>query len=107
MTDVWEFGRVHGEERFGHATPKPVAMIGRAIKSSAPEGGLIFDPFSGTGTALVACELLGRVCYAMELEPAYVDVAIRRWQEISGQPARLDKAGGKGKTFAAIEGGGR
>lgn len=107
MTDVWEFGRVHGEERYGHATPKPVAMMGRAVKSSVPEGGLIFDPFGGTGTVTIAAELLGRVCYSIELEPAYVDVAIRRWQEVSGEAARLDKAGGKGKTFAAIEGGGR
>ena len=100
MTDVWRFNRVHGEERFGHATPKPVAMIGRAIKTSVPQGELVLDPFSGTGTALVACELLGRVCYALELEPLYVDVAIRRWQEQAGDAAKLASTG---ETFARVE----
>lgn len=99
MTDVWQFGRVHGEERFGHATPKPVAMIGRCVKSSSPEGGLVADPFSGTGTVLAACQLLGRKCYAMELAPQYVDVAVRRWQELAGEPARLE---GSGETFDAL-----
>lgn len=104
MTDVWRFPRVHGEDRFGHATPKPVSMIGRCVKSSSEEGAIIFDPFSGTGTVLVACELLERICYAVELEPAYVDVAIRRWQKQAGTAATLD---GDGRTFDAIAGGGR
>lgn len=104
MTDVWRFGRVVGEERFGHATPKPVSMVGRAITSSVPEAGLFFDPFLGTGTSLVAAELLGRVCYAIDLEPAYVDVSVRRWQERFGQAARLD---GDGRTFDEIQGAGR
>lgn len=104
MTDVWRFGRVIGEERFGHATPKPVSMVGRAIMSSTPEHGLILDPFLGTGTSLIASELLGRTCYALELEPAYVDVSVRRWQERAGQVARLD---GDGRTFDEIAGAGR
>src|SRR3990167_1547208 len=49
MTDVWDFPRVIGEERFGHATPKPVALAERAIRSSCPEGGLVYAPFGGTG----------------------------------------------------------
>ena len=104
MSDVWEFGRVHGEERFGHATPKPVAMIGRCVASSSPEDGVVFDPFSGTGTVLVACEILGRSARALELEPAYVDVAVRRWQAHAGAAATLE---GDGRTFDAIAGGGR
>ena len=104
MTDVWGYGRVHGEDRFGHATPKPVAMLGRAVKSSVDEGGLVLDPFCGTGTVIIAAELLGRRCYALEIEPAYVDVAVRRWQEQAGQAATLED---DGRTFAAIEGGGR
>lgn len=100
MTDVWQFPRVRGEDRFGHATPKPVAMLGRCVRSSTPEGGVVFDPFSGTGTVLVACELLGRTCRAVELEPSYVDVAVRRWQEQAGEVATLE---GTDRTFAAVE----
>ena len=100
MHEVWEYSRVLGDDRFGHATPKPVAMLGRCIKSSSPEAGTVLDPFSGTGTVLIACELLGRSCRAMELEPAYVDVAVRRWQEQTGQAAKLE---GTKSTFEAIE----
>lgn len=100
MTDVWQFPRVHGEERFGHATPKPTAMIGRCVRSSVPEEGVVFDPFSGTGTVTIACELLGRACRAVELEPAYVDVAVRRWQQQAGESAILEN---EGRTFAAVE----
>lgn len=99
MTDVWRFDRVRGDDRFGHATPKPVSMLGRCIKTSVPEAGLVADPFSGTGTVIVAAHVLGRVCYAMELEPAYVDVALRRWQEVAGEPARLASSG---KTFEDV-----
>lgn len=99
MTDVWRFSRVVGEERFGHATPKPVAMMGRCVRSSVPEGAAFIDPFLGTGPTLIAAHLLRRRCFALELEPAYVDIAIRRWQDKSTEPARLD---GDGRTFAEI-----
>lgn len=99
MTDVWRFNRVAGEERFGHATPKPVAMMGRAVRSSVPEGGLFVDPFLGTGPCLIAGDLLKRRCYAVELEPTYVDIAIRRWEARATEPARLD---GDGRTFAEV-----
>jgi hypothetical protein len=99
MTDVWQFGRVVGEERYGHATPKPVQMIGRAVRTSCPEGGLVLEPFLGTGTTLMAAEILGRRCCALELEPLYVDVAVRRWQEKTGASATLD---GSGATFAEV-----
>ncbi len=90
MTDVWEFPRVTGEDRHGHATPKPVPMICRAIKSSAPAGGIVYEPFSGSGTTLIACEQLGRKCRAIEISPAYVAVAIQRWADATGkEPKRL------------------
>ena len=91
MTDVWRFGRVIGEERFGHATPKPVAMIARALKTSCPEEGLVFEPFLGTGSTLMAAELTNRVCYGAELEPRYVDVIVSRWEAETGQTAELER----------------
>jgi len=89
MTDVWEFPRVTGEDRQGHATPKPVAMISRAIKSSTPEGATIAEPFLGSGTTLIAAEQLGRTCYGIEISPAYCDVTIARWEALTGEKATL------------------
>jgi len=90
MTDVWDFERVTGEERHGHATPKPVAMICRAIKSSSPKGAIVVEPFSGSGTTLIACEQTARKCRAIEISPAYVAVAIQRWVDATGkEPKRL------------------
>jgi hypothetical protein len=101
MRDVWNFERVHGDERHGHATPKPVAMIVRAIKSAAPSGAVVLEPFSGSGTTLVAAESCGRACYTMELTPEYVDVAVQRWQAFTGKAATLD---GDGRTFDEVKG---
>jgi DNA modification methylase len=88
MTDVWSFERVTGAERLGHATPKPAEMIARALKSSSPPDGLVLEPFSGSGSTIIAAEQLGRRCFAMELQPAYVDVAVVRWQNFTKQKAR-------------------
>jgi DNA modification methylase len=88
MTDVWEFGRVTGEERHGHATPKPVEMVARAIKSSSTAGDVVAVPFGGTAPELIAAEQLGRKCYGMEISPAYCDVIIQRWENLTGNKAR-------------------
>jgi DNA modification methylase len=89
MTDVWEFPRVTGEEKHGHATPKPVAMMARCIKSSAHERGVVVEPFLGSGSTLIAAEQLGRKCYGMEISPAYCDVIVKRWETLTGKKARL------------------
>jgi DNA modification methylase len=93
MTDVWEFLRVTGEERHGHATPKPVAMMERVMLSSLPKGGLCVEPFGGSGSTLMGAERTGRVCYAMELTAAYVDVIVKRWQQFTGKTATLEATG--------------
>ena len=92
MTDVWSFGRVVGEERGGHATPKPVEMVARAIKSSSREGDAIAVPFGGTGPEIIAAEQLNRTAYAMELEPEWCDVIVRRWENLTGETAVLADA---------------
>jgi DNA modification methylase len=79
MTDVWRFPRVNGDDRHGHATPKPVDLIARAIKSSCPPGGLVLEPFGGSGTTLIAAADTGRVCRMMEIAPKWCDVIRRRW----------------------------
>ena len=87
MTDVWDFPRVTGEDRHGHATPKPVAMIARALLSSSPPASLVLEPFLGSGTTLIAAEQLGRKCYGMEISPAYCDVIVQRWENLTGKQA--------------------
>jgi DNA modification methylase len=84
MNEVWQFNKVSGEERHGHATPKPVDMIARAIKSSAPIGGLVLEPFGGSGSTLIAAHQTNRVAYLMELDPHYVDVICARFQKATG-----------------------
>jgi len=91
MRDVWEFSRVTGEERHGHATPKPVAMMERVMLSSLPKGGLCVEPFGGSGSTLMGAERTGRVCYAMELNPVYCDVIVQRWQQFTGKLAVLEE----------------
>ena len=87
MTDVWEFPPVKGEERHGHDTPKPVDMVARAIKSSSKKGDAVGAPFSGSGSDIIAAEQLGRRCFAMELEPRYVDIAVARWEKFTNRKA--------------------
>ena len=89
MNNVWHFDRAGKEERVGHATPKPIALCGRAIKSSSREEELVLDVFGGSGSTLVTCEQLNRRCYTMELEPKWVDVIIDRWEQQTGQKAVL------------------
>ena len=90
MTDAWRFQRVTGEERHGHATPKPVEMMKRVMLSSLPKGGICVEPFSGSGSTLMGAENTGRKCRAIEISPAYVAVAIQRWVDATGkEPKRL------------------
>lgn len=92
MNDVWHFNRTSESEREntgGHATPKPIALCSRAIKSSSKEGEIVLDVFGGSGSTLIACEQLNRTCYMMELDPHYCDVIIDRWEKFTGEKAVL------------------
>ena len=85
-TTVWEIDR---EGNYRHPTQKPVALMGRALRNSTIRGERVLDPFVGSGTTIIACEQLGRRCYAMELEPKYVDVCVTRWEQYTGKRAEL------------------
>src|ERR1700720_868712 len=80
----------------GHGTQKPVECMRRPIENHASPGQAVYEPFSGSGTTIIAAEMTGRVCHAIEIAPAYVDVAVKRWQEFTGQQAVLD---GDGRSF--------
>jgi DNA modification methylase len=88
------------EELALHPTVKPVAMIADAIKDGSNPKGLILDPFAGSGTILIAAEKTGRRAAAIEVAPAYVDVAVRRWQQYTGKTAVL---AGSDQSFEDIE----
>lgn len=94
MNNVWHFARTSQEERQDcgrHATPKPIAICARAIKSSSREGESVMDLFGGSGTTLIAAEQLGRKCFMMELDPHYCDVIIARWEKLTGKTATLEQ----------------
>ncbi len=106
-TNVWQYPSIHamrnGEEGdllALHPTVKPVKMIADAILDCSARSELILDPFLGSGTTVLACERIGRICRGMELDPLYVDTAIRRWQALTGQDAILTSTG---ETFTQRE----
>lgn len=109
-TNVWSYQGLNGggAERRGllalHPTVKPLALIADAIKDCSRKGGLVLDCFAGSGTVLLAAEHTGRRAAAMELDPFYIDVAIRRWQSATGRKAALAQSG---LNFDEVEKGGR
>jgi DNA modification methylase len=94
-TNVWHYPGLNNFGRNGeegnlaalHPTVKPVVLIADAILDCSARGDLVLDPFLGSGSTLLAAERVGRICRAMELDPLYVDAAVRRWQHFTGESA--------------------
>jgi DNA modification methylase len=93
---VWEIASGIEDGATGlHPTQKPVELIRRPVTWHTQPGGLMYEPFSGSGTALIAAEQTGRRCYALEQSPAFVDAAVARWERFTGSSATLEaKEGG-------------
>jgi DNA modification methylase len=72
----------------------------RPIENNSSPGQAVYEPFSGSGTTIIACEMTGRCCHAIELNPAYVDVAVKRWQDFTGKQAVHAVSG---KTFDELK----
>lgn len=87
LPSVWEIPRVKKSDL--HPTMKPVELVERAILNSSRPGGSVLDLFSGSGTTLIAAERRDRRCFAMELDPRYCDVTVKRWEEFTGNKAHL------------------
>jgi DNA modification methylase len=100
QSTLWQIEKPRKSET-GHSTQKPVECMKRPIENNSSPGQAIYEPFSGSGTTIIAGEMTGRSVYAVELNPAYVDVAVKRWQDFTGQKAILE---GSGKTFDEIGG---
>jgi DNA modification methylase len=94
QTTLWSIDKPLKSET-GHSTQKPVECMRRPIENNSKAGETVYDPFVGSGSTIIAAEMTGRRCYAIEISPAYCDVAILRWQDFTGEKATLD-----GRTFA-------
>jgi DNA modification methylase len=84
--DVWQVDKPSSSPL--HPTMKPLALIERAIQNSSQSADIVLDTFLGSGSTLIACERTGRICYGMELEPLYVDIARMRWEAFTGEKAK-------------------
>jgi DNA modification methylase len=98
QSTLWQIDKPRKSET-GHSTQKPVECMRRPMENNSSPGQAIYEPFSGSGTTIIAGEQIGRHVYAIELNPAYVDMAIMRWQNFTGNQAVLD---GDGRTFDEI-----
>jgi len=98
QSTLWQIDKPQKSET-GHSTQKPVECMKRPIENNSSPGQAVYEPFSGSGTTIIAGEMTGRAIHAIELSPAYVDVAVKRWQDFTGQQAIHESSG---KTFAEL-----
>jgi DNA modification methylase len=98
QTTLWQIDLPRKSET-GHGAQKPVECMRRPIENNSSPGQAVYDPFVGSGTTIIAAEMTGRTCHAIELSPAYVDVAVLRWQSFTGQTATHAT---DGRTFAEV-----
>ena len=98
QTTVWAIP--HRKNESGHATQKPVECMKRPIENNSSPGQAVYEPFCGSGTTIIAAEMTGRSCHAIELDPVYVDVAVMRWQSFTGKEAILEE---DGRTFDDVK----
>ena len=99
QTTLWNIPNGGQDTETTHGTQKPVECMRRPMLNNSAPGQAIYDPFLGSGTTLIAAETTGRTCLGIELDPLYVDVAVRRWQAFTGKKATLLA---DGKTFGTI-----
>ena len=88
-TTVWEIDQ-QGEPSVAHPTQKPLEIFTRPLEYHTRPGEIALEPFSGSGSQIIAAESLGRRCFAMEMSPPFVDVAVRRWEDATGKRAVLE-----------------
>jgi DNA modification methylase len=100
QTTLWHISGKDQDAATVHGTQKPVECMRRPILNNSSPGQAVYEPFMGSGTTLIAAETTGRVCFGIELNPAYVDVAIERWQQFTGANAVLAETG---ETFAELK----
>lgn len=98
QTTVWEFGNETSPVNRVHPTQKPVEIFAIPMRNHTKPNEVCYEPFSGSGTQIVAGEKLGRRVFAMEIDPRYVDAAVARWEGLTGKKAVLQKGARKPKA---------
>lgn len=101
QSTLWQIANLNpiggtGEEVTGHGTQKPLELMRRPILNRSVRGDVVYDPFLGSGATLLAAEKTDRICYGLDIDPRYVDVIVRRWQQVTGKQALLE---GDGRFF--------
>jgi DNA modification methylase len=91
QSTLWQIGKPLNSET-GHSTQKPVECMRRPIENNSSVGQAVYDPFLGSGTTLIAAEMTGRICRALEIDPGYCDVAVTRWENFTGKKAERRSA---------------
>jgi DNA modification methylase len=105
-TNVWSYAGVNSfkagrqDELSMHPTVKPTRLVADAMLDCSRRGSIVLDPFMGSGTTIIAGETVGRRVYGAELDPRYVDVAVRRWERFTGKDAILEATG---QTFLEVQ----
>ena len=100
QSTLWEIKSNSGtnqqrEEITGHSTQKPIECMARPVRNNSKPGDLVYDPFMGSGSTLIACEREARAAYGMEIHPPYVDMAVKRWQDFTGNQAIRESDGAR------------
>jgi DNA modification methylase len=98
QSTVWNI-KAREDGGHGHGTQKPVECMKRPIENNSSPGQAVYEPFSGSGSTIIAAEMTGRVCHAIELAPEYVDLAVQRWQKFTGEHAHHAETG---RSFAEM-----
>ena len=104
-TNVWQaagansFSKTRDQDLADHPTVKPIILLAEAIRDVTRQGEIVIDAFAGSGSTILACERSKRICHAVEIEPKYIDVAIRRWETMTGNTAVLEETG---ETIAEV-----
>ena len=97
QTTLWEIAGINPAGRstdkndiaIGHGTQKPIECMGKPIRNNSGENNIIADFFLGSGSTLIACEKTNRICFGLEIDPIYVDVIIKRWEDYVGKKSKL------------------
>jgi DNA modification methylase len=100
QSTLWQI-KAREDDGHGHGTQKPVECMRRPMLNNSSPGQVIYDPFLGSGTSVIAAETCGRICYGLEIDPRYCDVILERWRQFTGRQPKLDKDGRDFDVIAA------
>src|SRR5262249_48746891 len=99
QSTLWHI-RAREDHGHGHGTQKPVECMRRPMLNNSNPDQVVYDPFLGSGTSIIAAESCSRICFGLEINPVYCDLIVRRWEEFTGRTAVLES---DGRSFDALK----